>query len=111
MPARAAGGELEGVPDATLDTHPRVDRTLCCHLGLCALAQDATLADVRPLGVLADHDELVRLGVPGRGAGERALVDVEVELEPHLQQQPTFDHAGRDAGSADGAEQDGIEAA
>ena len=46
-----------------------------------------------------------------RRRGERALVDVEVELEAHLQQQPALDHAGRHGGRADGAEQDGVEAA
>ena len=48
--------------------------------------------------------------VPGR-ADERALVDVEVELEAHLQQQAALDDARRHLRRADGAEQDGVEAA
>ena len=44
------------------------------------------------------------------GYSERALVDVEVELEAHLQQQAALDHAGRHTGRADGAEQQGVEA-
>ena len=85
--ALAAGGELERVADAALDAHPCVDRTLRGDLERRAGAQHATLPDVRALGVLADHDELVWFGATGRGAGERALVDVEVECEAHLQQQ------------------------
>ena len=37
-------------------------------------------------------------------------VDVEVELEAHLEQQAPLDHAGRHAGGADGADQQGVEA-
>ena len=108
--ARAAR-QLERVADAALDTHPGVDRALRRHLVRRALAQHAALADVRPLGVLADDDEVVRLRVTGRGAGERSLVDVEIELEPHLEQQPALDHARRHVGRADRAEQDRVELA
>ena len=83
--------QLEGVADAALDAHAGVDAALRRHLVRRALAQHAALADVRALGVLADDDEVVRLGA----ADERPLVDVEVELEAHLQQQPALDHAGR----------------
>ena len=76
-----------------------------------ALAQRATLADVRALGVLADDDERVRPIVPGGGADERPLVDVQVELEAHLEQQAALDHARRHVGRADRAEQDRIEPA
>ena len=86
-------GQLERVADRPLDAHPGVDRALGGHLVRRALAQHAALADVRALGVLADHHEVVRLGVAGRGADERALVDVQVELEAHLQQQAALDHA------------------
>ena len=103
--------QLERVADRALGTHPRVDRALRGHLVRRALAQHATLADVRALGVLADDDEVVRLGVAGRGADERSLVDVQVEVEAHLQQQPALDDAGRHLGRADGAEQDRVEAA
>ena len=74
-----------------------------------ALAQHATLANVRALGVLADHDEVVRFGVTRRGTDERPLVDVEVEIEAHLQQQPALDHARRNFGRADRTEQNGVE--
>ena len=43
-------------------------------------------------------------------ANERTLVDIEVELEPHLQQQPALDESWRHIGRADSAEQNGIEA-
>ena len=102
--------QLERVADAALDAHPCVDRALRGDLVRRALAQHAALADVRALGVLADDDEVVRLGATGRGAGERPLVDVEVEVEAHLQQQPALDDARRHLGRADRAEQDGVEA-
>ena len=101
-------GQFERVADAALDAHPGVDRTLRRDFVRRALAQHTALADVRPLRVLADHDEVVRLRVAGRGAGERPLVDVEVELETHLEQQPALDHAGRHVGCADRAEQDRV---
>jgi hypothetical protein len=37
------------------------------------------------------------------------LVDVQVELEAHLEQQPPLDHARRDLRRPDGAEEDGVE--
>ena len=46
-----------------------------------------------------------------RCADERALVDVQVELEAHLQQQPTLDDPGRHRRRADRAEEDGVERA
>ena len=107
----AVRSELEREPDRPLGAHARVDRALGGDLVRGALAKHATLADVRPLGVLPDHHEVVRHGVPGRGADEGALIDVEIEIEAHLQQQAAFDHPGRHIRGADRAEQDGIEAA
>jgi hypothetical protein len=75
-----------------------------------ALAQEATLADVRAFGVLADDDEVMRRLVTGRSADERPLIHVQVELEAHLQQQAAFDDTGRHFGRTDGAEQDRVEA-
>ena len=103
--------QLEGEPDRPLGAHARVDRALRGDLVRRALAQHAALADVRTLGVLADDDEIVRLGVAGRRPDERSLVDVQVEIEPHLQQQAALDDTGRNIGRADGTEQDGVEAA
>ncbi len=45
------------------------------------------------------------------GAQERALVDVEIELEAHLQQQAALDDPRGHLGRADGAEQDRVEPA
>ena len=70
-----------------------------------ALAQEAALAGVGALGVLADHDHVDA----ALGQDERPLVDVLVEREAHLQQQAPLDHAGRHVGGADRAEQDGVE--
>ena len=70
-----------------------------------ALAQHAALAGVRAFGVLADDDELVVR------ADERTLVDVQVEGEAQLEQQTALDDPRRHLGRADGAEQDGVEAA
>ncbi len=77
-----------------------------------ALAQEAALARVGAFGVLADHDE-VEVVLTGAGAAEhkRPLVDVQVEVEPHLQQKPALDDAGRHFGGADGAEQERVETA
>ncbi len=42
---------------------------------------------------------------------ERPLVDIEVEVEPHLEQQASLDDSRGDVGGADGAEVDGVELA
>ena len=101
--------QLERVPHAAFDAHPCVDRALRRHLVRRPPPQRAALADIRAFGVLADDHERVRPVVSGRGAGERTLVDVQVELEAHLEQQAALDHAGRHVGRADRAEQDRIE--
>ena len=108
MPACTRARQFERVADAALDTHACVDRALCGDLVRRALAQHAALAGVGTLGVLTDDDEVVRLRVTGSGAGERSLVDVQVELEAHLEQQSALDHAGRHVGCADRAEQDRV---
>src|SRR5436190_462963 len=82
-PARAPLRELEAESDAALDTHPGVDRPLRGDFVRRALAEEPTLAGVDAFGVLADHDEVdarVR-------CLERSQVDVEVELEPQLEEQ------------------------
>ena len=105
---RGAGrGQLEGVAHAALDAHAGVHRTLGGDLVGRALAQHPALAGVGALGVLPDHDHVDVV----RRVQERALVDVLVELEAHLEEQAPLDHAGRHAGRADGAEQQGVEAA
>ena len=76
-----------------------------------ALSQHSPLANVRSFGVLADDDEIVWLGVAGRRADERPLIDVQIEIEPHLQQQPTFDDPGWHIGRAHSAEQNCVEPA
>ena len=101
--------ELERVADAPLDAESGVHRTLRGDLVRRADAQRATLADVRTLGVLADHDEVVRRVPAGRGSDERSLVDVQVEIEAHLEQQAALDDAGWNLGGADRAEQDAVE--
>ena len=86
---RAAAGQLEGVADAALDADAGVDRALGGDLVGRALAEEPALAGVGALGVLADHDEVVR----PVGSDERPLVDVQVEVEAHLEQQAALDHA------------------
>ena len=51
-------GQLEGVADAALDADAGVDRALGGDLVRRALAQEAALAGVGALGVLADHHEV-----------------------------------------------------
>ena len=108
LAAVAAAGEFEGVADRPLDTHPGVHRPLRRHLVERPLAQESTVADVRALGVLPDHDEVVRLRVAGRGPLERPLVDVQVEGDPHPDDQPAFEDARGDVGPAGRAEQDRV---
>ena len=48
--------------------------------------------------------------VTGCRALERPLVDVQVERDPHPDDQAAFEDARRDVGAAGGAEQDGVEA-
>ena len=104
--ARPALGQVEGVADAALHAHAGVHAALGGHLVGRALAERAALAGVGALGVLPDHDHVdVVLGVR-----EGPQVDVEVELEAHAEQQAALDHAGRHAGGADGADQQGVEA-
>ena len=105
----------EGVPDDALDAVRGVEALLGGDLVRRALAQRSTGADVRALGALAHHDHVDgRRRARRHRAGDarvqphRAQVDVVVELEAQLEQQPTLEHAGRDAGVAHGAEQDGV---
>ena len=100
--------QLERVPDTPFDTHPGVDRTLRGDLVRRSLPEHPALPHVRALGVLADHDEVVGAVEPWSGADEGPLVDVQVELEAHLEQQTALDHAGRNVGCADRAEQDRV---
>ncbi len=103
--AGAGLGQLVGVADAPLDPHARVDRALGGHLVRRALPQHAALAHVRALGVLADDDHVDALV----GVDEGPLVDVEVEVEAHLEQQAALDQAGRHLGRAHRADQQGVE--
>ena len=54
--ALARRRELERVPHAALDAHPRVHRALGGDLVRRALAQEAALPRVHALGVLADDE-------------------------------------------------------
>jgi len=45
----------------------------------------------------------------GSGAEERPLVDVQVEIEAHLEQETALDHTRRHVGGSDGAQQDAVE--
>ncbi len=102
-----------GVAHHALDAEGGVEADLGGHLLLGTGAQRAAVADVRALGALADDHE-----VDLRLAGQRRLhtreeparpeVDVVVEGEPQLQQQPPLQHSGRHARVADGAEQDRV---
>ncbi len=111
--ARAGVGAAVGVAHDTLDAERGVQADLGRDLVLGAGAQRAAVADVRALGALADDDEVdARLaGQRGLHAGEelaRAEVDVVVEGEAQLEQQPALQDTGRDARVADGAEQDRV---
>ena len=109
--ALASVRELEGVTNTALDAHACVDTSLRCHLVCGSTAQDAAFTHIRPFGVLANHDEIVWLGVSGRDTFERPLIDIQIELEAHFQKQPSLDHAWRNIRSTDRAEQNRIECA
>ena len=67
-------------------------------------AHCAAFTDIWTLGVLTNDDEVVFRVASRCRAEERSLVDVEVEFEAHLQQQPPLDHPGLHVGMTDGAE-------
>ena len=103
-------GQVEGVTDAALDPEPGVDRALGGDLGRRALAQESTLTSVSALGVFPDDGEVDRDAGADAGRGdEGAQVDVQVQLEAQPQQETPLEHARRDLGRADRAEQDGVE--
>ena len=75
------------------------------------MAHEAAFARVRAFGVLAHDEEVDAVVVATRTGLERTQIDVEIEREPHLQQQTALEHAGRNVGRADRAEQDRVESA
>ena len=106
---------VERVPDHPLDAVPGVEALLGRDLGGGAAVQDAARTGVEALGALADHHEvdLARLHRTQRArcsrpeAG-RPQVDVLVEVEPQLEQQPALQHPRRYRRVADRAEQDRV---
>src|SRR5206468_2963529 len=113
-------GVLEGVADRALDAAAGGDLDLVGDLVAGALVEEAAVAAVEALSVLADdhHVDVVRAGIlQGRGdAGEQLCgteVDVLVELEAHLEedfslQDAVGDLRGAARVDADGAEEDGV---
>ena len=91
--------KVEHVSDASLDAHPGVHRTLRRDLVRGVLAQEPTFAGVTALRVLADDDH-VHATVRARSAGaeKRAMVHVQIDREPHLEEQATFQHPGGTSG-------------
>ena len=117
--ARARLGAGEGVTHDPLDAESGVDADLGRDLVRGADAQRAAVADVGPLGALADDDEVEPLArhVLGERAGDageelgRAQVDVVVERKAKGEQHAPLEDAGGDARVADGAEEDAVVAA
>ena len=107
MLAFGSAGQIKGVTDSPLDTHTSVDRTLGCDLKWGVLPQDAAFTGIRALSILADHRHVDAIF----GGDKRALVDVEVQLEPHLKKQASLDHTWWNARRANGANVNGIKAA
>src|SRR5699024_2533933 len=111
--ARAGLGAGEGVAYHPLDAEGGVQADLGGHFVRGAHAHGAAVTHVRPLGAFADHDEVDLAGV-GQGGGDSrqeaggAQVDIVFQGEAQLQQQSALQHAGGDAGIADGAQQDGV---
>ena len=88
----------------------RVDASLCCNFVWRATTQYSTFTHVRAFGVFADHDKIMRSDMAWRNAGKWSLVDVQVKVETHLQQQATLDNARRHIWCSDCSQQNGIEA-
>ena len=112
MGGRTGGGEGEGEAGAALHAVAGVDRSLGGHLEGRPPTEEATLAGIGALGVLADDHEVAAGSERSGHADERPQVDVEVELEPQAEEQTALERPGRDGarpdGWADGAEQDGV---
>ena len=94
-------GELERVSHDPLDPVRGVDAQLVGDLVRGADPESPAVADVRALGALADDHEIhiARMRERTRHAGEdprRPQVDVVVEREAQLEQQPAFDDAARE---------------
>ena len=102
VPARAAAGKFKRETHAALYSHACVDTALRRYFVGRPPAKESALASVGAFGVLTNHDAVdVVLGIE-----ERTLVDVQVQLEAHLQQQTALKHSRGDAGCADGTKQD-----
>ncbi|SKW13139.1 Uncharacterised protein [Mycobacteroides abscessus subsp. abscessus] len=110
----AAGlGTLEGVAHHTLDPEPSVEADLGGHLVRGVDTDRAAVAGIRALGALAHHDQ-VDGRVPRQRAGDtgvqlgRAQIDVVVQREAGVQQQPPLQHTAGDRRIANGAKQNGV---
>src|SRR5256885_1611548 len=108
----------ERVADDALDAVGSVEALLRRDLVLSATAQDTTGAGVRPLRSFADDDNVDVVGTDtGKRCGDagieadRPQVDVVVEREAQLEQQPTFEYATRHGRVPHRAEQDRVMAA
>ena len=111
MLALALHGKFKRVTHATLNTHARVGAALCCYFMWSATAQYATFTNIWAFGVFTNDHEVVHCGFARSHADEWTLVHIQVELETHLQQQPTLDDARGYIGGAYSAQQDGVEVA
>ncbi len=114
--AVAAAGVFERPADAPFAALAGVDGGLRGDFIRGPLLEETADARIQVFRVLADDHKIdvfgLLAGQGGLDAGEeldRAEVDVLVEIEPHLQQQPAFENAGRDIRMPDRAEQDRVE--
>jgi len=109
-------GVVEGVADDALDASAGVDVFLDGDFVGGALFEEAAGADVDAFGVFAeDHEVDVFGGAIAEGSEAimkefgGASVDVEVEFEAEAEENVGGVLIGRDAGIAEGAEEDGVE--
>ena len=107
----ALHGKFKCVTHTTLYTHACIRAALRCYFVWCTAAQYATFANIWAFSVFTNHNKIVDCSFSWGNAHERTLVHIQVELETHLQQQPTFNDARGYIGGAHSAQQDGVEVA
>ena len=100
--------QFKCVTNATLNTHARINTALSRNFVRCSLTQHSTFADVRTFGVFTNTNKVVWLGMARRSADERTLVDVQIKLEAHLEQQTALDDSGWNIRCADSTKKNRI---
>ena len=111
MFARASCSQLKCVTHAAFYAVCRIYASLRCYFLWSTFSQYTAFANIWPFSVFANHNEVMRRGVPRCRACKRSTIDVQVQLKAHLEQKSTLNNTGRHARSTHSAKQDGIKVA